>query len=217
MTRTKSPPQSRQARPRRCCWPWRWSARRRRCCRMAGRPRCWLPAEADASAVAVLSAERLVARRLCRRHQQGAGGGRCRSRRQPAGAGAEAGGAAPRRADQRGRGGGRRRPIRTWRMAGDAWEGFLSGNAESEPALAGALAADLSGYGDVRDLYQQAGNYVAGEDGRHDHRGAGGGRHRPHRRDGGSRSARRCPSRPASAWSRSSTASAGCRGRCAGR
>ena len=48
-------------------------------------------------------------------------------------------------------------------MAGDAWQGFLSGNAESEPALAGALAADLSGYGDVRDLYQQAGNYVSGE------------------------------------------------------
>jgi hypothetical protein len=50
------------------------------------------------------------------------------------------------------------------RMAADAWGGFLSGNAESEPALAGALAADLSGFGDVRDLYQQSGNYVAGVD-----------------------------------------------------
>ena len=49
------------------------------------------------------------------------------------------------------------------RMAADAWDGFLSGNAESEPALAGALAADLSGFGDVRDLYQQSGNYLAGE------------------------------------------------------
>lgn len=49
------------------------------------------------------------------------------------------------------------------RMAADAWQGFLSGNAESEPALAGALAADLSGFGDVRDLYQQSGNYMAGD------------------------------------------------------
>jgi len=29
-----------------------------------------------------------------------------------------------------------------------------------EPALAGALAGDLSGYGDVRDLYTEAGNYI---------------------------------------------------------
>lgn len=50
------------------------------------------------------------------------------------------------------------------RMAADAWEGFVSGNAESEPALAGALAADLSGFGDVRDLYHQSGNYLAGAD-----------------------------------------------------
>jgi hypothetical protein len=49
------------------------------------------------------------------------------------------------------------------RMAADAWQGFLSGNAESEPALAGALAADLSGFGDMRDLYQQSGNYLAGD------------------------------------------------------
>lgn len=48
------------------------------------------------------------------------------------------------------------------RMAGDAWQGFLSGDAETEPALAGALAADLSGFGDLRDLYEQAGNYAAG-------------------------------------------------------
>jgi hypothetical protein len=48
------------------------------------------------------------------------------------------------------------------RMASDAWQGFISGNAENEPALAGAIAADLSGYGDLRDLYTQAGNYVAG-------------------------------------------------------
>jgi len=48
------------------------------------------------------------------------------------------------------------------RMAADAWEGFVSGSAGSEPALAGALAADLSGFGDVRDLYREASNYVAG-------------------------------------------------------
>ena len=48
------------------------------------------------------------------------------------------------------------------RMAGEAWNGFVSGSAESEPALAGAIAADLSGYGDVRDLYTEAHNYAAG-------------------------------------------------------
>jgi hypothetical protein len=48
------------------------------------------------------------------------------------------------------------------RIASDAWDGFVSGNAENEPALAGAIAADLSGYGDLRDLYTQAGNYVGG-------------------------------------------------------
>ena len=47
-------------------------------------------------------------------------------------------------------------------MAGDAWGGFVSGNAESEPALAGALAADLSGFGDMRDLYSRAAIYVTG-------------------------------------------------------
>lgn len=49
------------------------------------------------------------------------------------------------------------------RMAGEAWNGFVSGSAETEPALAGAIAADLSGYGDVRDLYSEARNYAAGE------------------------------------------------------
>lgn len=48
------------------------------------------------------------------------------------------------------------------RMAEDAWQGFLSGHADSEPALAGALAADLTGYGDIRDLYNEAGKYVSG-------------------------------------------------------
>ncbi len=48
------------------------------------------------------------------------------------------------------------------RIAEDAWQGFLSGHADSEPALAGALAADLTGYGDIRDLYNEAGKYVSG-------------------------------------------------------
>lgn len=48
------------------------------------------------------------------------------------------------------------------RVASDAWEGFVSGKAESEPALAGAIAADLTGYGDVRDLYNEASKYVSG-------------------------------------------------------
>jgi len=49
------------------------------------------------------------------------------------------------------------------RIVGDTWEGFVSGNAETEPALAGALAADLSGYGDIRDLYNESAKYAAGE------------------------------------------------------
>ncbi|MDW6025743.1 hypothetical protein SAZ10_28660 [Mesorhizobium sp. BAC0120] len=49
------------------------------------------------------------------------------------------------------------------RMPGEAWEGFLHGKAESEPALAGALAADLTGFGDMRDLYNEAGKYMAGD------------------------------------------------------
>jgi hypothetical protein len=47
-------------------------------------------------------------------------------------------------------------------MASDAWDGFVSGNADSEPALAGALTADLSGFGDIRDLYGEAAKYVSG-------------------------------------------------------
>lgn len=39
------------------------------------------------------------------------------------------------------------------RTGADAWNGFLSGDARNEAALAGAVAADLTGVGDVRDLY----------------------------------------------------------------
>lgn len=48
----------------------------------------------------------------------------------------------------------------TARMGEDAWNGFLVGDAHNEAALAGAVAADLTGVGDIRDLYQQAANYV---------------------------------------------------------
>lgn len=50
------------------------------------------------------------------------------------------------------------------RIGADAWNGFLSGDAPNEAALAGAVAADLTGVGDIRDLYTQAARYVAGED-----------------------------------------------------
>jgi hypothetical protein len=52
----------------------------------------------------------------------------------------------------------------TDRMGEDAWNGFISGEAPNEAALAGAIAGDLTGIGDVRDLYVQAENYLTGED-----------------------------------------------------
>ena len=50
------------------------------------------------------------------------------------------------------------------RTGADAWNGFLSGDAPNEAALAGAVAADLTGVGDVRDLYTQATRYLSGEE-----------------------------------------------------
>jgi hypothetical protein len=50
------------------------------------------------------------------------------------------------------------------RMASDAWKGFVSGEAPNEAALAGAVASDLTGIGDVRDLYNQAENYLTGDE-----------------------------------------------------
>jgi len=50
------------------------------------------------------------------------------------------------------------------RMGPDAWTGFLTGAAPNEQALAGAIAADLTGFGDIRDLGVQAGNYLAGQE-----------------------------------------------------
>jgi hypothetical protein len=50
------------------------------------------------------------------------------------------------------------------RLGADAWNGFLTGEAPNEAALAGAVAGDLTGLGDVRDLYRQAGRFVRGEE-----------------------------------------------------
>jgi hypothetical protein len=49
------------------------------------------------------------------------------------------------------------------KSASDMWDGFLSGDAPSDAALAGAVAADMVGYTDVRDLYDQGSAYVAGQ------------------------------------------------------
>lgn len=50
----------------------------------------------------------------------------------------------------------------TARTGSDAWNGFLYGDASNEAGLAGAVASDLTGIGDVRDLYKQAENYFTG-------------------------------------------------------
>ena len=48
------------------------------------------------------------------------------------------------------------------RAASDAWNGFVSGAATTETELAGSIAADLSGFGDIRDLLREARNHLAG-------------------------------------------------------
>jgi hypothetical protein len=50
------------------------------------------------------------------------------------------------------------------RLGEDAWNGFLTGEAHNEAALAGAVAGDLTGIGDMRDLYRQAERFVWGEE-----------------------------------------------------
>ncbi len=50
------------------------------------------------------------------------------------------------------------------RIGEDAWNGFLHGDAPNEAALAGAVAADITGVGDLRDLYRQATRYLNGEE-----------------------------------------------------
>jgi hypothetical protein len=48
----------------------------------------------------------------------------------------------------------------------EAWKGLAAGDASSPEALAGAVAADLSGVGDARDLYREGKSYL--EDGSYD-------------------------------------------------
>ena len=52
----------------------------------------------------------------------------------------------------------------TARMGSDALNGFLTGHGSSEAALAGTIASDLTGFGDLRDLLMQAENYVTGDE-----------------------------------------------------
>ncbi|GAB4067467.1 hypothetical protein GCM10028812_20840 [Ancylobacter sonchi] len=49
------------------------------------------------------------------------------------------------------------------REAGAFGRGFVTGTAEDLPGLAGATAADLTVWGDIRDLGRQAGNYLRGD------------------------------------------------------
>lgn len=49
------------------------------------------------------------------------------------------------------------------RAASDFGHGFLSGARESDAAFAGALAGDISGFGDLRDLAREGGKLLGGE------------------------------------------------------
>jgi hypothetical protein len=49
------------------------------------------------------------------------------------------------------------------RTAADFGHGFLAGARDSDAAFAGALAADISGFGDLRDLYREGHKLVGGE------------------------------------------------------
>jgi hypothetical protein len=49
------------------------------------------------------------------------------------------------------------------RLAGEAADGFLSGSATSEAGFAGSLAADLTGFGDLRDLAREGLRAAGGE------------------------------------------------------
>lgn len=46
---------------------------------------------------------------------------------------------------------------------GELWDGFLQGKATTEIELAAAIAADLIGFGDFRDLWDEAKKYLSGE------------------------------------------------------
>lgn len=49
------------------------------------------------------------------------------------------------------------------RAAADFGHGFLAGERDSDAGLAGALAADISGFGDLRDLYREGHKLLGGE------------------------------------------------------
>lgn len=46
------------------------------------------------------------------------------------------------------------------RMAGEVLGGFFTGDTSSEAAFGGSLAADLTGFGDARDLVVEGNNYI---------------------------------------------------------
>lgn len=49
------------------------------------------------------------------------------------------------------------------RAAAEFGHGFLAGERDSDAAVAGALAADISGFGDLRDLYREGHRLLGGE------------------------------------------------------
>ena len=190
--------------------------RPRRCCRTAGRRRRLLSATRDETAVASYQLERLVAGRLRRRHPEGAR----RRRRRP-----------------------RRQPCARWRCrqsvplpaalvsevdaarrrAAEFAHGRATPGRASSPAMPRASRRWPARWRPTSAAWRRArplsaGRQLCGRRGdRHDHGGAGRGRHHADRRHG--LLARRDAAREGRRqhWSRSSTASAACRGRCAAR
>ena len=51
----------------------------------------------------------------------------------------------------------------TWRSLRDFGSGLASGDGESGAAMTGALVGDVTGYGDLRDLYKEGSKVVAGD------------------------------------------------------
>jgi hypothetical protein len=49
------------------------------------------------------------------------------------------------------------------RAAADFGQGFLAGERDSDAAFVGALAGDVSGFGDLRDLYREGNKLIGGE------------------------------------------------------
>lgn len=55
------------------------------------------------------------------------------------------------------------RDSRLTRAAADFGQGFLAGERDSDAAFVGALAGDVSGFGDLRDLYREGHKLLGGE------------------------------------------------------